>query len=234
MSGFQSQPINHIRGGCRWSCRSATEAAPLSLPLPLPPLSSGLDTINSSETDRAAIMAATGTETSGMQASCKSTELTRNTQDRLPTSLSLLYSRVKGHGVPPLRAKAAKHCHKTPQSFTTEEKTGGGEKNCSSLFLHHIPPRWVSTRSFWRTTHDGTPCNTDAPERSLIITHMKYNNTRAGQLFFIKAKSAVKVGHYERAVRREGGTGDGKGGGSSKGIRAKERQTSPISNQAAH
>lgn len=141
MSGFQSQPINHIRGGCRWSCRSATEAAPLSLPLPLPPLSSGLDTINSSETDRAAIMAATGTETSGMQASCKSTEQTRNTQDRLPTSLSLLYSRVKGHGVPPLRAKAAKHCHKTPQSFTTEEKTGGGGKKLLiTLSPSHSPP----------------------------------------------------------------------------------------------
>lgn len=140
MSGFQSQPINHIRGGCRWSCRSATEAAPLSLPLPLPPLSSGLGTINSSETDRAAIMPATGTETSGMQASCKSTELTRNTQDRLPTSLSLLYSRVKGHGVPPLRAKAAKHCHKTPQSITTEEKTGGGEKTAHHSFSITFPP----------------------------------------------------------------------------------------------
>lgn len=85
-------------------------------------------------------MAATGTETSGMQASCKSTEQTRNTQDRLPTSLSLLYSRVKGHGVPPLRAKAAKHCHKTPQSFTTEEKTGGGGKTAHHSFSITFPP----------------------------------------------------------------------------------------------
>lgn len=195
MSGFQSQPINHIRGGCRWSCRSATEAAPLSLPLPLPPLSSGLDTINSSETDRAAIMAATGTETSGMQASCKSTEQTRNTQDRLPTSLSLLYSRVKGHGVPPLRAKAAKHCHKTPQSFTTEEKTGGGEKTAHHSFSITFPPAGFLQGHFGARRTTGHPATPTLPSSSLITTHMKYNNTRAGQLFFYKSKK-----------RREGGT----------------------------
>lgn len=195
MSGFQSQPINHIRGGCRWSCRSATEAAPLSLPLPLPPLSSGLDTINSSETDRAAIMAATGTETSGMQASCKSTEQTRNTQDRLPTSLSLLYSRVKGHGVPPLRAKAAKHCHKTPQSFTTEEKTGGGgEKLLITLSPSHSPPL-----GFYKVilAHDA---------RRDTLQHRRSRALPDHHTHEIQQHKSRTTFFYKSKKRREGGT----------------------------
>lgn len=195
MSGFQSQPINHIRGGCRWSCRSATEAAPLSLPLPLPPLSSGLDTINSSETDRAAIMAATGTETSGMQASCKSTEQTRNTQDRLPTSLSLLYSRVKGHGVPPLRAKAAKHCHKTPQSFTTEEKTGGGGKKLLiTLSPSHSPPL-----GFYKVilAHDA---------RRDTLQHRRSRALPDHHTHEIQQHKSRTTFFYKSKKRREGGT----------------------------
>ena len=141
-------------------------------------------------------MAATGTETSDMQASCKSTEQDQKSQHPLPPR-----PRVKGHGVPLLgQSIAMKHRKASPQ------RKQGRKKSCSSLFLHHIHP----LLGFYKVILAHDAGRDTLQQRRSWAHHTHEIQQHENGTTFIKTKSAVKVGNYERVARREGGTGDGR------------------------
>lgn len=95
---------------------------------------------------------------------------------------------------------------------TPQRKAGG------KLLITLSPsrsPRWVSTRSFWRTTQNRALSYTDTFELTLISYRQNVTTQKQEQLFYNLRKSAVKAEPqiYDRVLKRKGGTGDGEGQG---------------------
>lgn len=88
-----------------------------------------------------------------------------------------------------------------------QRRAGGGGNMPITLSPSHSP-RWVSTRSFWRTTQDRTPCNTDTSfYRTNITTHDKKDKfyLQCGE----ETKSAVEARNVWPCAKEKGGAGEG-------------------------
>lgn len=69
------------------------------------------------------------------------------------------------------------------------QRKAGGEKMPITLSPSHSPRR-VSTRSFWRTTQDRTPCNTDTSELPVIFykTNITTHNEKNKFIYNLRRK----------------------------------------------